>query len=80
MSSEICRRAKVAGRMGRVNINDVICDYLNLAVVCELILVLLTFLKLLLLYILFAEVLICKDSELSVNENVFKTVLLEPER
>jgi hypothetical protein len=47
---------------------------------CELILVLLTFLKLLLPYMLFAEVLIFKDSELSINENVFKTVMLEPER
>jgi len=29
---------------------------------------------------LFAEVLICKDSELSLHENVFKTVMVEPER
>jgi len=29
---------------------------------------------------LFAEVLICKDSELSLQENIFKTAMVEPER
>jgi hypothetical protein len=29
---------------------------------------------------LFADVLICKDSELFLHENIFKTVMVEPER
>lgn len=48
-----------------------------MTVVYKFILVFVTFLYILITLYIFAEVLLCKDSELFLNRNVFKTVMVD---